>query len=42
VDKRWVAFWGGSVTRVLGPAAESPLTGQRNQWSLTGGIAWRF
>jgi outer membrane scaffolding protein for murein synthesis (MipA/OmpV family) len=42
VDKRWVAFWGGSVTRVLGPAAESPLTRQRNQWSLTGGIAWRF
>jgi len=42
VDKRWVAFWGGTVTRVLGPAAESPLTRQRNQWSLTGGIAWRF
>jgi outer membrane scaffolding protein for murein synthesis (MipA/OmpV family) len=42
VDRRWVAFWGGSVTRVLGPAAESPLTRQRTQWSLTGGIAWRF
>jgi outer membrane protein len=42
IDRRWVAFWGGGVSRVLGPAAQSPLTMQRGQWSLNGGAAWRF
>jgi len=42
VDKRWVGFWGGSVTHLLGPAADSPLTQRKTLWSLNGGIAWRF
>ena len=42
LDPRWVALWGGSVGRVLGPAARSPLTTATREWSLNAGIARRF
>jgi outer membrane protein len=42
INPQWAAFAGGSASRLLGPAAESPLTTQRNGWALTGGIARRF
>ncbi len=42
VNPLWVAFWGGSVGRLLGPAARSPLTAQPRHWSLDGGVARRF
>lgn len=37
----WLAFGSTGVSRLLGPAAASPLTEQRNGASLTMGIAWR-
>ena len=42
INPRWVALWGGSVGRLLGPAAKSPLTTSARQWGLNAGIAWRF
>jgi outer membrane scaffolding protein for murein synthesis (MipA/OmpV family) len=39
---RWVAFWGGSVGRLLGPAADSPLTVSPSHWGLEAGVARRF
>jgi outer membrane scaffolding protein for murein synthesis (MipA/OmpV family) len=39
---RWVAFWGGSVGRLLGPAAASPLTITPTHWGLQAGVARRF
>ncbi|WP_161974434.1 MipA/OmpV family protein [Piscinibacter terrae] len=42
INPQWVALWGGSVGRLLGPAARSPLTTSARQWSLNAGIAWRF
>jgi outer membrane scaffolding protein for murein synthesis (MipA/OmpV family) len=42
LDPRWVALWGGSVGRVLGPAARSPLTTATREWSINAGIARRF
>lgn len=38
----WIFIAGGSVSRLLGPAAQSPLTGKRNGWGLNAGVAWRF
>lgn len=38
----WVAFAGGGLGRLLGPAADSPLTRRAGSWSLNGGLAWRF
>jgi outer membrane protein len=42
INDRWVGFWGASVSRLLGPAAASPLTTSPRQWALNGGLAWRF
>ena len=42
IDPRWTALWGASVSRQLGPAAQSPFTPSQRQWSLNGGIGWRF
>jgi outer membrane scaffolding protein for murein synthesis (MipA/OmpV family) len=42
INPRWTALWGGSVSRLLGPAAASPLTTSARQWSLNGGVGWRF
>lgn len=42
IDPQWVAFWGGSLARQLGPALNSPVVGRANSWTLNGGIARRF
>ncbi len=42
IDPRWMALWGGSIGKVMGPAAHSPLTTSTRQWSLNAGVAWRF
>lgn len=42
ISPRWVALWGASVGRILGPAAKSPLTTSTHQWSANAGIAWKF
>ena len=42
INPRWTGFWGGSVGRLLGPAAASPLTKAPRGWSLNGALAWRF
>jgi outer membrane scaffolding protein for murein synthesis (MipA/OmpV family) len=39
---RWIGLWGGSVGRLLGPAASSPLTTSPRQWNVNAGLAWRF
>lgn len=38
----WHMFYGGSASRLLGPAADSPLTRQRNVWSTNVGLVYRF
>jgi len=42
IDPQWAAFAGGSASRLLGGAAASPLTRQRNGWVLSAGLARRF
>lgn len=42
VTDHWHAFYGGSASRLLGPAAASPLTRQTSTWSLNAGLAYRF
>ncbi|HET6316108.1 MAG TPA: MipA/OmpV family protein [Chloroflexota bacterium] len=42
INERWMALWGGSIGRVMGPAAASPLTTSTAQWSLNAAVAWRF
>lgn len=38
----WIWLGGVGATRLVGPAARSPLTGNRNGWGLNTGLAWRF
>ena len=38
----WIVLGGASVTRLLGPAADSPLTTRRSNWGLNVGLARRF
>lgn len=42
LDSHWVMFYGGSVGRLLGPAASSPLVHRAVHLDLNGGIARRF
>jgi outer membrane scaffolding protein for murein synthesis (MipA/OmpV family) len=42
INERWIGLWGGSVSRLLGPAAHSPLTTAPTQWRASAGIAWMF
>jgi outer membrane scaffolding protein for murein synthesis (MipA/OmpV family) len=42
VDRHWVALGGLSVTRLLGPAADSPLVKKPNSLRITAGLAYRF
>jgi outer membrane protein len=42
LSPRWVAIGGISASRLVGPAAASPLTKDRNGWGINAGIAWRF
>ena len=38
----WIFIAGAGMSRLLGPAARSPLTGNRNGWGINAGVAWRF
>jgi outer membrane scaffolding protein for murein synthesis (MipA/OmpV family) len=38
----WVLLAGASATRLLGPAADSPLTRRVNSFGLSGGLAYNF
>jgi len=42
LDPKWSAFVGAGIGRVLGPAADSPLTRERGQWWVGSGVARRF
>jgi len=42
IGRDWIVLWGGSVGRLLGPAARSPLTTSVGQWRAYVGLAWRF
>jgi len=42
IDRRWVTMAGASVGRLVGPAADSPLTASARQWSVSGGVAYNF
>jgi MipA family protein len=42
IDPQWAAFTGLGVGRLLGPAADSPLTKRSDRLSLSAGIARRF
>ena len=42
VNPEWAGFTSLGVTRLLGPAADSPLTRQSNSYSIAAGIARRF
>ncbi len=42
VNPQWAGFAALGATRLLGPAADSPLTSQVNSYSISAGIARRF
>ena len=42
LDPRWTAFGNVSVSKLLGPTLDSPLTGKPRQWAISSGLAWRF
>ena len=42
INSDWAAFVGTSASRLLGPAADSPLVKRPNGWGLSAGIARRF
>lgn len=42
IDNEWIVLAGFGVSRLLGPAAASPLTYSRNGWAINGGLARRF
>lgn len=42
LGEHWSTIAGVGVSRLLGPAAASPLTRERNSWGANVGLAWRF
>lgn len=42
LNARWVLLSGVSSTRMLGPAADSPLTKKPSSVAVTAGLAWSF
>jgi outer membrane protein len=38
----WVVIGGPGYTRMLGPAARSPLVQRRSAWSASAGVGYRF
>jgi MipA family protein len=42
INPQWAGFTSIGASRLLGPAADSPLTRQKNGWSVSAGIARRF
>jgi outer membrane scaffolding protein for murein synthesis (MipA/OmpV family) len=41
LDRHWVLGSGLGVSRLLGPAADSPLTQRRNAWQASISVGWR-
>jgi MipA family protein len=41
-DRDWIVIAGANLSRLLGPAAASPLTTARNGWGLSAGVARQF
>jgi outer membrane scaffolding protein for murein synthesis (MipA/OmpV family) len=41
-DREWTVLGGASTHRLIGPAADSPLTRAREGWGVNAGVAWRF
>ncbi len=39
---RWIGLAGIGVSHLLGPAADSPLTGRTTTFGVNAGLAWRF
>ena len=42
IGQDWIVLWGGSIGRLLGPAAASPLTASASEWRVYAAVAWRF
>ena len=42
IGSEWTVLSGASATRLLGQAAESPLTGRKTSWGISAGFARRF
>lgn len=42
LNDSWVLTGGPGLTRLIGPAARSPLTQRKLTWTLSGGAAYRF
>ena len=42
LGERWILLAGASASRLLGPAAASPLTRDPWGWGVSAGLAWRF
>lgn len=42
ISERWVGYLGGNVSRLLGPARDSPLNASDSGWTVRAGLAWRF
>lgn len=42
LGEHWVLTGGPGLTRVLGPAARSPLTQKKQTWTLSAGAGYRF
>jgi len=41
LDKHWFVFGGAGASRLLGPAADSPLVQRRAGSGASVGLAWR-
>lgn len=39
---RWILLAGAGASRLLGTAADSPLSTRRSGWGMNAGLAWRF
>ena len=42
LSSRWALFGGASVSRLVGPAARSPIAFERTSWGLSAGLVHRF
>lgn len=42
ISRQWVVVANASAQRLLGQAADSPLTRSANQWGAGAGLGWRF
>jgi len=42
IHDKWIVLWGASASRLVGPAARSPLTTSQQQWGVSAGVARRF